>query len=297
MKEQCFDEGIMQAFLDGELAPGLLENVARHVALCDSCALLLQDAEEESAFAFSLLDEELNSLVPTERIRANVYQAISQIEEPKRSLWHRFLGFASSLANPTVAAFASLLIVFGVFAAIWSFKSQNINTPTAEVVATSNKPENNPVTNVNYAPVTAPEGNDSEENKKPAAQNQPRYIKTVYRPETKVENQRPNIKDQKPKTNPANVESIDGEATYVKTIATLEDTIKDKKDTILRVSSRISFERDMAVVDDSIKRMKAEVRKNPKNEAAKQILRNSYQNKIELLNSVAEKSELTASLD
>jgi hypothetical protein len=42
--------------------------------------------------------------------------------------------------------------------------------------------------------------------------------------------------------------------------------------------------------------MKAEVRRNPKDEAAKQILRASYQNKIDLLSSVADKTDLMASL-
>jgi hypothetical protein len=53
----------------------------------------------------------------------------------------------------------------------------------------------------------------------------------------------------------------------------------------------------MAVVDDAIKKMQREVRRNPKNEAAREVLRSSYQNKIDLLNSVAEKSELMATLN
>lgn len=292
MKEECFDEGIMQAFLDGELAPELLENVACHVALCDNCALLLQEAEEESAFAFSILDEQLNSLVPTERIRANVYHAISQIEEPKVSIWQKILGFAAAFSNPTVAAFATLLIMVGVFAAIWNFKTQPVNNPTPDVATKQPiKTENSPASNVvSYVPpVKSDVGKDGQVDKQT-----PVYEKTVYKSEPKIQ-KRLTTNNRPPTTAP--VESIDGEDTYLKTIATLEDTVKDKKDNVLRASSRISYERDMAVVDDSIKRMKAAVRKNPKNEAARQILRNSYQNKIELLNSVTEKSELTASLD
>ena len=60
------------------------------------------------------------------------------------------------------------------------------------------------------------------------------------------------------------LESINGEVVYLNTIATLEDTIKDSKDNVLRASSRVSFERDMALVDDSIRRMKAEVKKTRK---------------------------------
>ena len=78
----------------------------------------------------------------------------------------------------------------------------------------------------------------------------------------------------------------------MKTIENLSSTVENQKDTALRPSARITYERDMAVVDDAIKRMKHEVRKNPKNESAKQVLYSSYQNKIDLLNSIAQKEEL-----
>jgi len=91
-------------------------------------------------------------------------------------------------------------------------------------------------------------------------------------------------------------ENVLGEESYVKTIATLTETVKNRKDEVLNSSSRFAFERDLAVTNDAIEKMRAEVKENPKNEAAKQILRASYQNKIDLLNSVAEKTELMATL-
>ena len=45
--DKCFDEGIIQAFLDGELASDLSEKVACHVAMCDACANILAVAEED----------------------------------------------------------------------------------------------------------------------------------------------------------------------------------------------------------------------------------------------------------
>ena len=89
---------------------------------------------------------------------------------------------------------------------------------------------------------------------------------------------------------------LPGEESYVKTIADLNQTVGGQKDVALRPSQRVSYERDLAVVNDSIKRMRGEVRKNPKNESAKQVLYTSYQNKIDLLSSVAQKEELIASL-
>jgi hypothetical protein len=52
----------------------------------------------------------------------------------------------------------------------------------------------------------------------------------------------------------------------------------------------------MAVVNDSIKRMREVVKKNPRNQAARQVLYASYQDKIDLLSSVAQREELMASL-
>jgi len=82
----------------------------------------------------------------------------------------------------------------------------------------------------------------------------------------------------------------------VSTISTLSKTVEDKKDGVLRPSQRVAFERDMAMVDDSIAKMRKEVKRNPKNETARQVLYSSYQNKIDLLNSVAQKEELMASI-
>ena len=87
-----------------------------------------------------------------------------------------------------------------------------------------------------------------------------------------------------------------GEESYVKTIVGLKENVEGRKDTILTPSTRVAFERDMAVVDDSIKKMRDVVKKNPKNQSARQVLYSSYQDKIDLLNSVAQREELIASI-
>jgi hypothetical protein len=87
-----------------------------------------------------------------------------------------------------------------------------------------------------------------------------------------------------------------GEESYVKTIASLSRTVQGTKDGIMRPGQRIAYERDMAVVNDAIAKMREEVKRNPKNESAKQVLYSSYQNKIDLLNSVSQKEELMASI-
>jgi hypothetical protein len=300
MKEQCFNEGTMQAFLDGELSNDLLEKVARHVALCDTCALLLQESENESAFAFAALDNEFNSLVPTERIRTNLYQAISEIEKPKTSIWQKILSFGAMLSNPTVAAFASLIMIAAIFVTFWSLKEDNAQVAgNIPPVQTTSIKEVAP-TVVNSTKINQPDNIPSNEKvSQPVSthsvETQPKIEKAVYRI-PKADNQIERAKFNRKNVVPVSNEAISGEETYVQTIASLSETVNSQKDQVLRPSARIAFEKDMAIADNAIEKMKKEVKKNPKNEAAKQVLRNSYQNKIDLLNSVTEKNELMATL-
>jgi hypothetical protein len=50
------------------------------------------------------------------------------------------------------------------------------------------------------------------------------------------------------------------------------------------------------MINKAIEKMQRQVRRNPNDENAKRILFASYQNKIDLLNTVAEKSQLMATI-
>ncbi len=298
MTDKCYDIGTIQAFLDGELSSEKMETVSRHIALCDECAVFLAESEEESAFAFSALEQEFNTLVPTQRLWTKINDSI---EREKKSFWKPIFAF---LSNPTLAAFASLLIVAGFFAVFLSLKT---DAPTDLSSASVPIKENNVVS---ISKTVSPQIQNPSENSKP-----------VILPATNLKNDKPEFRAvktdlvkrevkliKKSKSNSTIETPIDtggqrainenvlGEESYVKTIATLTETVKNQKDETLKPSARFAFERDMAVTDDAIKKMRAEVKQNPKNEAARQILRASYQNKIDLLNSVAEKNELMATL-
>lgn len=302
MKEQCYDEGTIQAFLDGELNPDMLETVARHVSFCDGCAFLLQETEEESAFAFAALDNEFNSLVPTERIRTNLYQAISEIEKPKVSFWEKLADWRFLFSNPSITAFAGLLIVAGLFAVVWKFNSQNyVSTIETAQVATSTKSAEKTIAATSTSGVSAIERSPVTAEPSKTDLPKPRFakagsedLKPKYQNIKYTAPANPRIEERRSAT-PAEI--LSGEETYLKTIATLKKTVDGSKDLVLSPSARVAYEKDMAMVNDAISKMKAEVRKNPKNEVAKEVLRNSYQNKIDLLNSVAERRETMASLD
>ncbi len=296
MTEKCFDEGTIQAFLDGELGLELVDRISHHIALCDSCALAVAEAEDEMEFAFSALDTEFNTLVPTERLWTKINNSI-ETETKNKSIWHSVYAL---LTNPSSLAFASLVIVFGLFVGLYGLKNTADNEmlaktapkPKAEIIA---KTANNPIVAVN-----SPEKDFQE---KPQMVEIKQDNKPVFKAENAVYIRPERIsRDPKPATekNPPNLyrsETLAAEDSYIKTISTLEKTVNYRKDEVLNPSARFSFERDLAVADDTIKKLKEEVRKNPNNEAARVLLRNSYQNKIDLLSSLAEKTELMASLN
>ena len=214
--------------------------------------------------------------------------------------------FVSNLSRPSIAAFASLLIVLGLFAALFvprpmpgnndvavndnnfdSIKITNAKQPSiaktevdpiiTETTSGEKSPDVPTVTKANFR---------SENNEKISA------VKTVYVPENR--NPKPEIRNPNPAV--AAPQYLPGEESYIRTIANLSESVNSQKDTVMKPSARFSYEKDLAVINDAIDKMKTEVKKNPKNEAAKDILFASYQNKINLLNSVTERTELIASI-
>lgn len=313
MKNFCLNEGTMQAFLDGELAAEKSLRVSAHIAVCDACANALAAAEEETSFAFSAIENEFNSLVPTRRLWTKINDSIVE-EKKSRSFWQKFSRCISvAFANPSLAIAAGILIFVGIFAIVLiknpfageqliaANQTKTINNAavdandqkrseiSASTAAKSAAVENS--TNVSTAEVRQEKRQTvavktSSPNRPKSAENETETKKN--------ENLPPNNNFQPPKIE--NAAYLPGEESYVKTISSLTQTVNGQKNEVLKPSAQISFERDLAVVNDAITRLKTEIRKNPKNEAARQVLYSSYQNKIDLLNSVAEKNELMASL-
>ncbi|MGI9036133.1 MAG: anti-sigma factor family protein [Pyrinomonadaceae bacterium] len=308
MTEKCFDIGTIQAFLDGELNEDLLEQAARHFSVCAVCARLLAEAESESAFAFAALETELNALVPTTRIRANLYEAIAA---EKKSFWKKIFGSDFRFSNSTIAAFASLTLIVGLFATLFIVREKRgASVETAKIETQKSVETRKIITQVE--PVSA---HPESVKKSPISTVPPQILKAQTKPiignRATIQNaddkmRRTLIKNRTPETanktadvgarQPAKNEGLIGEESYLKTIATLSETVNGRKDEVLKPSARVSFEKGLAVVNDSIAKMQKEVRRHPKNEAAKELLRASYQNKIDLLNSVADQTELMATL-
>lgn len=281
MKENCLDIGTIQAFLDRQLEHAESARVSGHIAMCDSCALMLSQAEDESALVFSALEREFDTLVPTQRLWGRINDAI-ETERREAPFWQKVFVFVrTSLANPSLAMAASIVLVLGVFAAYWMNRPTPVAEAPRDAVATT-------TTSVAAPPMPVA---DSELTTRSSV----RVERASYRNETRRVTAQPAVAAQPASTTSASA-YMPGEESYVKTIASLMRTVDEKKDNVLRPSQRIAYERDMAVVDDAIAKMKNEVKRNPKNESARRVLYSSYQNKIALLNSVSQKEELMASL-
>lgn len=287
MNGNCFEIGTIQAFLDGELEPGLSARFTDHVADCDTCALELARAEEEISIVFPALEREFDTLVPTHRLWARINEGI--IEEKKRApFWQRFReAILAQIASPSLAAAAMVLLIFGVFAALWSFRQSGSTGP--EMIASNTVKTPAAVSKPNEVKVNVPADEVETTEVAPA----PRVERASYNREpVKAVTADYRVKVDYVTPAASAPQYLPGEESYVRTIDRLEKTTRSGEDSAIRPSTRVSFERDMAVVDDAIKRMRKEVRSNPNNESARQVLYTSYQNKIDLLNSVAQKEEL-----
>src|SRR5688572_4819349 len=101
----CIDEGVLQAYNDGELSTQAAGRVAAHLAACETCNASAQAAAGEfAAFAAAFsVDESLS--VPTERLRANLAAAIAE-SETKRTTGARAARSADYSIIARLRAFA-----------------------------------------------------------------------------------------------------------------------------------------------------------------------------------------------
>jgi predicted anti-sigma-YlaC factor YlaD len=289
MTHDCFDIGTIQAFLDGELSSADVMRVSDHIEACDACAMLLAEAEDENAVVFPALAREMDSLVPSQRLWVRINDSIES--ERAAAPWYQKLYgiIVAGLASPSVAVAAGVLIIAGVFA-IYTLRGPGRDSSPFEVVKTTVR------TASTIAPVgqSVPSGDDvvTPTASRPVAIERASYVQ----PRKAVVNDAPrNAIDARPAVREATF--MPGEESYVRTIASLSKSVAASGDgQALRASEQVAYQRNMALVDDTIAKMRSVLRKDPRNEAAKETLYTSYQNKIDLLSSVAQKEELVASL-
>jgi len=258
MKMDCLDTGTIQGFLDGELASAAASGVSAHISMCDACAAQLATAEEETAFVFSVLEREMDTLVPTQRLWNKINDSI-EVEKQSSPFWKKAWALVTaSLASPSIAVAALVVILFGVFATVF-VERDRVTGPDSPVAYAPAKNETTPRLSepiiASNSPASTPGSMVTE---LPRRSEKPVYVAASYKPA-----KRSDIKAS-PGPTVVNASYIPGEESYVKTIATLNKTVDNQKDDVLRPSERVSYERDMAVVDDAIAKMKKRGSKEPK---------------------------------
>ncbi len=290
MKENCLDIGMVQAFMDGELSHDQIARVSDHLEGCHSCAYMLGQAEDEAAVVFSALDREFNTLVPTQRLWNRINESI-ETENDSRPFWRKAQAFlATAFASPSLVGAAGLLIAVGAFSLVllnndpvptdFTASRPGVSVPQAADPAIEPVKVKEPITVHSTGDTVVDPG--------------PQFERAVYHPRAVSKAPASAVKGTAPNLSNGYME---GEESYVRTISSLARTVEEQKDAVLRPSERVAFESDMAFVEDTIARMRQEIKRNPKNETARQVLYSSYQNKIDLLNSVSQKEELVASLN
>jgi anti-sigma factor RsiW len=302
MMRRCLDEGLLQAYLDGELSQELMTEASAHVAACASCAEALAEAEGESAFFAAAFAPDDSVRVPTEVLRSRVNAAVAQLEasnetDRARTPGSGFGGFLATLSGlfsftpQRAAAFASLLAVVALAVIYFVVQRQPVK-PANRGAEIARKVENT-------APPATPEPSKSPaEVKKDGGENAPTPIPksagiinaSAGRPGVP----RLHHTTTAPQPKAAAPELLPGEKEYQTAIASLEKTIKLGGDQTLRPAVRVKYERDLALLDSAITETRRVAAENPKDKDAVGFLMSVYQSKVELLTKVADQAQVAA---
>jgi len=288
----CLDEGILQSYLDGELSNEPLKAVTLHLASCHTCTAAAREMEAELNLVSTALAPELEAAVPTEHLRQRIDAAIAGLHTQRplvnESSTFSLRGWLQSLVAPfsispqRAFGYAGLVLVLG-FAAILGLTQWRSATPEVgkEVASSSQPAKANPGASV-VAPTVTPV----------VATVDPKPVKPVT--VRKNQNARPQPSTLNTQVAKRNVDKADevkllpGERSYLQTIAKLDSTIKSNSNRPMRPALQAEYERNLALVDRALAATRNAAKKNPSDPDAAEFMFAAYQNKVSLLNTVAE---------
>lgn len=122
----CVSEDILQAWLDGELAPAAAADVRAHLARCANCAAQADEAAQAMALLGEAWQAELPEFVPTARLQAGIEDELSN--PPSLLDWLR-----AAFVRWEVAAICAVLAI--ALGAAWLNRWQQPVAPlTADVI-------------------------------------------------------------------------------------------------------------------------------------------------------------------
>ncbi|HEY0097555.1 MAG TPA: zf-HC2 domain-containing protein [Pyrinomonadaceae bacterium] len=331
--ETCLDEGTLQAYLDGELAPEMLNGIAVHLSACANCAAAAHAAEQELALFSTAFAPALSANVPTAKLRARLDDAIAELNQPQREFatlpaTARLRSFFGSIAvslktfTPRQAtAFASFLVAVALAVVFFAL----IATPdkpqaTGGEIAKNERPSNERPSNEKpYASVPSAAQTQKPD---PTHDSTARLIQSgevnapaaTARREGRAGSVKANL-NVRPQAVETSVERgsapegvnasvaakvepmLEDEKTYISSIASLTSAIEAQGAEGLTPTLRAEYERNLAVVNQAIISSRVAARRNPQDTDAKEFLRTAYQNKVELLSAVADQAQIASSRD
>jgi len=282
---RCLDESKLQSYFDGELSLDMMESVTSHLASCVTCAAAARELEEESALVMSALAAEIETSVPTERLRERIDAAVlgerlavAKATQKTSGLAAFFSGLLNFGTQRTLG-YASLAVIVA-FAAIFAVVKLK-STPDTSVANNTQTKE------TTVAVVTPP----TETVNKSASPVSIQPIETTASPKVAG-----NVTKGKPQqfrptqavaAKPAPVKLLPGERSYLQAIARLDSTIKsNQKD--MRPSLQVEYQRNLAVVDRAIAATRSAAKSNPNDPDAADFMFAAYQSKVDLLNTIAD---------
>lgn len=287
---ECLDEGILQSYFDGELVGAQMESAALHLTSCSNCAAAARELQTEIGLVATALSAEFDGAVPTERLRQRIDAAIAGLHyeskeaEPTAASirgWWQSLAALFGLTHQRAFGYAGLVAVLA-FAAIFLVIQLRQGTP--EVQST------NLIAEVGTAPITKTGG---VEDTTPTVAPAPAPVVAAATP--KVNSYRPVFKNAAFKSQPvrekkavADVKLLPGERSYLKTIAALDTTIRSTSNRPMRPALQAEYERNLALVDRALAATRNAAKKNPNDPDAAEFMFTAYQNKVNLLNTVAD---------
>jgi Putative zinc-finger len=306
MTKRCLDEGIIQAYLDGELSRESAAEAGAHLSSCDECAALLADAEQETAFFAASFAPDAGVAVPTEALRARLSAAVAQLEAAPEREAGRARGWSLgallaplsgllSLTPQRAAAFASVLVVVASALVFYSVRRQPTPVDVPGVVARVEPPAAPPAA---VSPTAEPKEVESDVHAPDANSTGPKPSRAEKAPA-----KRRAVADRRPappalaetaSTTPKAEVLVPGEKNYQEAIASLEKVVKTGGDTVLSPKARIEYERNIAVIDRAIEETRRVALRNPKDSDAVSFLMSAYQSKVELLSAVADQTQVAA---
>ena len=275
---ECIDEGILQSYFDGELRREKAESVAAHLKACVSCARAARELESENLLLSKALEPEFAAPVPTERLRHRIDAAVAglHVVRPVAARGSRAGGWLQSIADlfatsPQRAfgyAGVAAVIVFATIVGIVYLRHASVpnngnkiesarDTRNAPTPASTASPERAPAVALTSPP--------------------PIESQAAYHPRKSFE----------AKAAPG-IKLLPGERSYLKTIASLDTTIKSERDAPMRPALQAEYERNLALVDRAIAATRSAAKKNPNDPDAAEFMFAAYQSKVDLLNQVAD---------